>query len=128
MFRSCIPSLFASVCLACAVGCAPGEDGGGGSDDEGGFCAESAEVVICEGKTNCAFDPADIDCLVACTNLQTICAQPCDAEPGCTDFDINNCQTGCNFAKDQACPNVTFGCEAENDTCDGHRSCVDKLK
>ncbi len=120
--------------LACLVapGCGDGDggstDGAGSSGGAGGYCPEGGPVVMCMGDSNCAFDPAAIDCNVACSNLGTICAASCPSAPGCTDYTMDGCLTGCNFAKNQACPNVTFGCEAMSMTCDALDTCVKSLQ
>jgi hypothetical protein len=99
---------------------ADGDDSAGGS----GYCSESGAVVMCDGATNCAFDPATIDCMVACNNVGALCQSGCSGSM-CEGFDAANCSTGCNFAKNQACPNVTFGCYAMSSDCDTVGSCIE---
>ena len=91
-------------------------------------CAESADLVYCEGDSNCAFDPAAIDCTAGCQNLGKACGEGCGALPGCASFTQDNCETGCNFAKNQACSNVTFGCYTTSDSCEGIVACVSRLQ
>lgn len=92
-------------------------------DSEPDACAEGAGLVICEGDSNCAYDPATIDCTAGCTNLGQACSGGCSL-PGCTDYSQSNCETGCNFAKNQACSNITFGCMTESDSCATITSCI----
>lgn len=118
-------------CLAGACGDDGGDDdeGGGSSGESGGYCAESASVVMCEGDTNCAFDPAMVDCSKACPNIDALCKSGCAGdEAGCQGFTVDNCMTACNFVKNQACPNVTFGCYAMSSDCDTVGECVDQYR
>jgi hypothetical protein len=117
---------------ALAVGCGDDDDdegdGDGAGDGDGdnggdGYCSESGALVMCEGTTNCAFDPATIDCAMACANVKALCDSGCSGS-FCTGFDEANCTTACGVTKSQACSNVTFGCYAMSSECDAVGTCI----
>ncbi|MGM0577879.1 MAG: hypothetical protein ACQEXJ_19290 [Myxococcota bacterium] len=111
--------------MAMALG-ACDSDGDGtlspGDFQDNGRCSQDNAAQPCDG--DCAFDPASIDCQVACQHVADVCASgECNAQCDAQNQDVQSCISGCEGAKSFNCGNVTFGCWASSDTCQGVSSC-----
>lgn len=92
---------------------------------DAGRCAQDQAILSCD-QADCAFEPADIDCAMACANVATLCASnDCDAQCMGMSDDPTLCGAACEASKGLNCSNVVFGCYAMDATCDGVGGCVD---
>ncbi len=115
--------------LAVAGACGGDDDdksgghGGSGGGSATGACAPANAATAC--GSNCAFDPATIDCAAACTNVAAVCAKgDCGAQCTGLNQDVGLCTTACEATKTLSCTNVTFGCYASSSDCTAVGSCV----
>ncbi|MEM6993261.1 MAG: hypothetical protein AAF721_22300 [Myxococcota bacterium] len=91
----------------------------------GGVCSMEQAAMSCD-QTECVFMPADVDCAAACGNIATVCAaNDCDEQCTGMESDAAMCMAACEGTKGLACSNLTFGCYADNGTCDAVGMCVD---
>ncbi|MBV1862167.1 MAG: hypothetical protein KUG77_27360, partial [Nannocystaceae bacterium] len=82
-------------------------------------------ILMC-GQTECAFEPTEVDCAVACANIAAVCAaNACDEQCTGVESDATLCGAACEGTKGLNCSNVVFGCYAANNSCEDVGSCAE---
>ena len=90
-----------------------------------GRCSMDMAILTCDAA-DCAFDPTEVDCAAACSNIASLCASnDCDAQCTGLESDPTLCTAACEGTKNLMCSNVVFGCYTSNSTCTEVGTCVD---
>lgn len=102
-----------------------GGTGGAGGDFNGcGDVARQCAPTMPCSTTTCSFDPAEVDCNVACSRVIAVCDGAC-GEPFCDSvITMELCVAACDLEKTFSCGNATFGCYTFNDSCDSIAMCL----
>ena len=128
-----LPGILIALCTAVAFACgiqdriddaqesAMEDAGDAGSDDD--VCSMENAAKSCD-EIDCIFAPTDVDCNLACMNIAAVCdANACDENCTGLESDAMLCMAACEGTKAMSCSNLTFGCYADNVTCDAVGEC-----